>query len=171
MEFITADDYKIYADLKKPDVESSIKAMIKAANALVTQLLGYDDSSIVTDLLNAKPARRKYFLTSPTAAKIISLKINDRLIENPEQYQLYSGGILLLKFTPTEGFMEVTYEQYELNPVPDDLKLATCLLVDYWQKQDYRQNKTIGGETIAFNTTKSGVPEHIRTIIEVHRRL
>ncbi|WP_459625760.1 hypothetical protein, partial [Enterobacter hormaechei] len=27
------------------------------------------------------------------------------------------------------------------------------------------------GETVTFNTTKSGVPEHIRTIIEVYRRL
>ena len=44
-------------------------------------------------------------------------------------------------------------------------------LVDHWVKKDYRESRTFGGETVTFNTTKSGVPEHIRTIIEVYRRL
>ena len=67
--------------------------------------------------------------------------------------------------------MDVAYTQGGFNPIPEDLKLAACMLVDHWHKQDYRQAKTIGGETVTFNSTKSGIPEHIRTIIEVYRRV
>jgi hypothetical protein len=98
------------------------------------------------------------------------MTINENEIA-PEQYKLYPDGVILLKFNPPEGYMDVEYTQGGFNPMPEDLKLAACLLVDHWHKQDYRQAKTIGGETITFNSTKSGIPEHIRTIVEVYRRV
>lgn len=170
MQIITAEDYRLYGGLKRPELESGVEMMITAANALITSLLGMDDADAVDQLINTKPTRRKYFLSSPSATSVTKVTINDNEID-PEQYKLYSDGIILLKFNPPEGYMDVTYTQGGFNPIPEDLKLAACMLVDHWHKQDYRQAKTIGGETVTFNSTKSGIPEHIRTIIEVYRRV
>lgn len=170
MQIITVEDYRLYANAKRPDMETQVEMMIKAANTLITSLLGMDDADAVDQLITTKPSRRKYFLSSPSATSITKMTINENEI-GPEQFKLYSDGVILLKFNPPEGYMDVEYTQGGFNPMPEDLKLAACLLVDHWHKQDYRQAKTIGGETITFNSTKSGIPEHIRTIVEVYRRV
>lgn len=170
MDFITEEDWRDYGGLKRPDVEPGVPMMIAAANALMNQLLGMDTADATVDLLPTKPARRKYFMSSPGANTVTSLLINDSAID-PEQYKVYPDGSILLKFDPPEGYMEINYVATGFTTVPDDLKLAGCLLVDFWVKQDYRESRTIGGETVQYNTRKSGVPEHIRTIIEVYRRL
>ncbi|CCI88565.1 head-tail adaptor [Yersinia phage phiR2-01] len=170
MEIITTEDYRLYGNLKRPETESQIEMMIAAANTLITSLLGMDDADAVDQLITTKPARKKYFLSSPSATSITKMTINDSEID-AAQYKLYSDGVILLKFAPPNGYMDVEYTQGGFNPMPEDLKLAACMLVDHWAKQDYRQAKTIGGETVTFNNTKSGIPEHIRTIIEVYRRV
>lgn len=170
MEFITIDDWKTYAGLNKPTVDSSIPGFISAANALVTQLLGIDDSDSTVDLLPTRPSRVKYFMSSPGANIVTKLTINGTEID-PAQFTVYADGTIFLKFSPATGYMEVTYEPAAYTTIPEDLKLATLLLVDHWFKQDYRESRTIGGETVQYNTRKSGIPEHIRTIIEVHRRM
>lgn len=170
MQIITAEDYRLYGGLKRPELESGVEMMIPAANALITSLLGMDDADAVDQLINTKPTRRKYFLSSPSATQVTRMTINEQDVD-PTQYKLYSGGIILLSFSPPNGYMDVEYTQGGFNPMPEDLKLAACMLVDHWHKQDYRQAKTIGGETVTYNNTKSGVPEHIRTIIEVYRRI
>lgn len=170
MEFMTDNDWRTYGGLKRPDLESNVPMLIKAANALITQLLGIDDNDNVTDVLPTKPARKKYFLSSPVPSTINKLTINEREVDS-SSYKNYPDGTLLLKFSPPEGYMEVEYTQTGFTKIPDDLVLAACFLVDHWVKKDYRESRTFGGETVSFNSTKSGVPEHIRTIIEVYRRL
>lgn len=171
MEFITIDDWKTYAGLNKPTVDSSIPGFISAANALVTQLLGIDDSTATVDLLPTRPSRVKYFMSSPGPNVVTNLKINDAEVD-PNNFKVYPDGTIFLKFSPPTGYMEVTYTPSAYSSgIPEDLKLATLLVVDHWFKQDYRESRTIGGETVQYNTRKSGIPEHIRTIIEVHRRM
>lgn len=170
MEFVTKDIWREYGGLNRPDVAPGVDLKIKAANALMLQLLGIDPSASALDVLDTKPARKKYFLSSPGANTVTSLTINDSLID-PAQYKVYPDGTIILKFSPPVGYMEVAYVATGFTTVPDDLVLAGCMLVDFWVKQDYRESRTIGGETVQYNTRKSGVPEHIRTIIEVYRRL
>lgn len=170
MEFITLDDWKTYAGLNKPTVDSSVPGFISAANALVTQLLGLDDSPSTVDLLPTRPSRVKYFMSSPGPNVVTNLKINDVDVD-PASFTVYPDGTIFLKFPPATGYMEVTYTPAAYTTIPEDLKLATLLMVDHWFKQDYRESRTIGGETVQYNTRKSGIPEHIRTIIEVHRRM
>ena len=170
MEFIDSDDWRAYGGLKRPDLEPGVDMMIPAANALMTQLLGMDSSASTTDLLPTKTARRKYFMSNPGPNLITNMEINGTEID-PTTYKVYNDGSILLSFSPQPGYMEVTYTPASFTTVPEDLKLAACLLVDFWVKQDYRESRTIGGETVQYNTRKSGIPEHIRTIIEVYRIL
>ncbi|ATS94103.1 hypothetical protein P13BB106kb_p119 [Pectobacterium phage DU_PP_V] len=170
MEFIDLDYYKSYQGTKRPEVEANIPHLIPAANSLVTSLLGLNISANQVDLLPTKPSRRMYFLTDPTASQITKMTIGTTEI-SPEQYKLYPDGKILLNFNPTEGYMDVEYEVGGLNPVPEDLKAAACMLVEYWNKKDYRSSRTFGGETIDYASNTAGVPEHIRAIIGVYRRL
>lgn len=47
MQIITAEDYRLYGGLKRPELESGVEVMITAANALITSLLGMDDADAV----------------------------------------------------------------------------------------------------------------------------
>lgn len=170
MEFITETYYREYLGLKRPELESNIPHLVKAANSLITSLLGLNLNEDQVDLLPTKPARRMYFLTDPTASAITKMTIGNTEIQ-PTQYKLYDEGKILLNFSPNEDYMEVQYEVGGLNPIPEDLKVATCLLVEHWNKKDYRSSRTFGGETVDFASNIAGVPEHIRAIIGVYRRL
>ena len=81
MQIITAEDYRLYGGLKRPELESGVEMMITAANALITSLLGMDDADAVDQLINTKPTRRKYFLSSPSATSVTKVTINDNEID------------------------------------------------------------------------------------------
>ncbi len=59
MQIITAEDYRLYGGLKRPELESGVEVMITAANALITSLLGMDDADAVDQLITTKPTRKK----------------------------------------------------------------------------------------------------------------
>lgn len=171
MEIITVEDYRKFADLKQPTVSSQITMQIASANVLITSAMGY--SNVVSDnedILYAKPARTKYFLSSPSASKITSAT-HSTLGNVMSSLTLRKGGIVLAAPGMSAGDLIIEYEDGGMTTIPDDLKLAACMLVEFWNKQGYRESRTFGGETVQFNTRKSGIPEHIRTIIELYRRV
>ena len=67
--------------------------------------------------------------------------------------------------------MVINYIDNGLDPIPSDLTLGGCLLVQYWDKQDYKLHVSTGSQSVTFIKTKAGVPEHIRSILEVYRRI
>lgn len=171
MEIITIDDYRDYAGLKQPGVTGELALQIKSANALITSAMGY--SNAVTgneDILYTKPARTKYFLSSPSASKITKAT-HETMGDITSSLNLRQGGVILAPRNLPAGDLVVEYEDGGMLTIPDDLKLAAILLVEHWNKKDYRESRTFGGETVQFNSRKSGIPEHIRTIIELYRRV
>jgi hypothetical protein len=170
MQIITVDDWRTYIGAKRPEIEIGIDMQIKAANALITSALGISSDTTGEDLLDVRPARTKYFLSSPTISTITDIE----RISGPgglPAYRLFKGGILMFSSPPDAGTINVSYDDAGIGEIGPDLKLAGCMLVEHWNKREYRESKTFGGETMQFNSTKSGIPEHIRTIIELYRRL
>lgn len=168
MEIINVDDWRAYIAAKRPDIDEQVEFMIPAANALVTSALGISSETSGQDLLDVRPARTKYFLSSPTAT--VNSIVRYSGLGGVPSWAVF-GGTILFTSGPEEGTLIVSYDDAGLGTISPDLKLATCMLVEHWRDKEYRVNKTFGGETVQFNSTKSGIPEHIRTIIELYRRL
>ncbi|URC22531.1 head completion protein [Serratia phage vB_SmaM-Kamaji] len=170
MKIIDDSDYRTFIGAKRPETPDSVSMFVKAANTLITNAMGYSDTTEDEDILNTRPARTKYFLSSPSASRILSAT-HTVLGDVSNVIQLRKDGVILTQTKLPDGELIVEYEDGGMSSIPDDLKVAACLLVQHWDKKEYRSDKTFGGETVSFNTTKSGIPEHIRTIIELYRRL
>lgn len=168
MIIITDEDWRKYINAKRPDIDEKVEFMIPAANALITAALGISSETSGQDLLDVRPSRTKYFLSSPTATVTSIERISG--IGGVPSWSVY-GGTIIFSAGPEEGTLVISYDDAGLGTISDDLKIAGCMLVEHWRDKEYRVNKTFGGETVQFNSTKSGIPEHIRTIIELYRRL
>ncbi|QHJ82333.1 MAG: hypothetical protein [Bacteriophage sp.] len=168
MVIITPEDWREYIGAKRPDIDEKVEFMIPAANALITAALGISSESSGQDLLDVRPTRTKYFLSSPTATVNTIERVSG--IGSVPSWSVYSGTIIFAA-GPEEGTLLISYDDAGLGTIGQDLKMAGCMLVEHWRDKEYRVNKTFGGETVQFNSTKSGIPEHIRTIIELYRRL
>lgn len=175
MKIIDSEYYRKYIGANKPTLEPSVELMIGAANAAVTSLLGYPPTGDQEDILTTRPRRTKYFLSSASASRLLAAthisKETGVSSDVLGSLTLRSNGTILTSTQLPDGDLIVEYQDGGMPEIPEDLKLATALLVDYWSKKEYRTDRTFGGETVSFNNTKSGIPEHIRTILEVYRRL
>lgn len=173
MELLTHDDYRKLAGLKRPEIDPKIEMLIAAANAHVTAYLNYTDKT--TEYINVTRNRNTYFLDSVLADGIISVtrrKSPDQTYEPvySSDYFLEDGGKLVFDIVPPAGYYEVVLSNGELT-VTDDIKNAVFMLVNYWDKNEYRDSRNFGGESVTFTTQNTGMPKHIRTILELYRNI
>lgn len=175
MQLMTYDEYRVFANLKKPEIEDEVKALIDAANAHVTAWLNIDEAA--TQIIQVTANRNTYFLEGITASGITYIRpmgaTDDSYDLSPSSYFLQPPGILTFLSQPSPGYYTVAIEYPYTDPytVDKDIKMAVYLLVVYWHKQEYRDSKSFGGETVAFTNQNTGMPKHIRTILELHRNI
>ena len=169
MEILTEDDYRIYAGLKRPEVDPKVQQLIKAANAHVIKYLNIETSPISKIQVNRN--RDTYFLDAIEATSIASVtRMGSTEPVDMGSYFLQAPGVLVFTTIPIEGWYTVVTDSDPL-AVTDDLKTAVYLLVQYWDKNEYRDSRTFGGETVAFTNQNTGMPKHIRTILELYRNI
>lgn len=173
MQFITYDEYQQYSNLKKPNLDESTKLAIDAANAFVTKWLNWDNED--GEVINVIPTRNTYFLDNIGTTGIISILRLDNPIQivDPTSYYFKSPGILIFTRIPPRGayIVNITPSSETNETISHDLKQAVILLVEYWIKADYRSSKSFGGETVQFTTQETGMPKHIRAILELYRNI
>lgn len=167
MEFITEADYIRIQGLQRPDISSSTKAFILAANSFVTDWLNFESDSGTIELFNN---RVKYFL-SPGVSSIDSITDLNGIPVNTSVYTYLGDGVLYFTSTPPAGMyrISVTTGSFNGGTVPDSIKQAVVMLVEHWEKKDYRESRSFGGETVQMTTKTTGIPSHIRSILELYR--
>lgn len=173
MQFLTYEEYQTLSELKKPTLDNVTKQYIDAANAHITAWLNWDDST--SQVIRVISTRDTYFLDNVQASAILSVNrygTTDNPID-PSNYYLQKPGQLVFINIPSNGVytVEVVPSDITGSTVGKDLKTAAILLVNYWSKNEYRNSKTFGGETVTFTTQSTGMPKHIRTILELYRNI
>lgn len=169
MEILTLEDYRTLAGLKRPEVDEKVVALIAAANAHIFKYLNIDVSDSVN--IQVRKSRDTYFLDAIFANNIESITpLNSTESISESSYFLQAPGTLKFTAIPAEGWYSVKTVSTDFTPT-DDLKTAVFLLVQYWDKNEYRNSRTFGGETTAFTSQNTGMPKHIRTILELYRNL
>lgn len=166
MEFLSVEDYRKLNNLSRPEIEQDVVANIKAANAFVTRWLNFTEED---EYFEIYPNRNKYFL-SPNVSAVTELRdLDNNLVTG---YTFIGNGTIYFPRPPTVGMMVKATATYgTFTTVPDDIKSAVNMLVQYWQKKEYLESRTFGGETSQFTTKTTGIPTHIRSILELYRNI
>ncbi len=166
MEILTVADYVKIQGLNRPEVSVDVQQAIKAANAFITKWLNFTEEE---EYIEVHTNRQKYFL-SPMVSSIDSITdLDGNLITVPYSY-LGNGTIYFPGIIPRSGVYKVkaTFGTFE-GGIPEDMKQAVAMLVDYWIKKEYLESRSFGGETSQYTSKTTGIPTHIRSILELYR--
>lgn len=168
MEILTEAEYKEMQGLSKP-LESDVKAFLAAANSLILNQLNWAVADNGAEFIEVFKGRTKYFINNLAATKVSKF----HMVTDPENnmasrcYLLDAGGLMISPPVP-DGMYRIEYEANE-EDWPQDLKLAVMLTVEYWEKHEYRNSRSFGGENITFMNQTVGLPKHVMTIVNSHR--
>ncbi len=184
-DLITLDEYKSYNGIVKTDQDFKISLLIGMVSNLIKAYIGvslvdnYEDP--ITEVITLDydtwyiypsqfPIRDIVSITQPNYLEY------DSTVHFPldfsTDYLLDGDRIIKLGTQPWyngPGGIVVTYRAgYE--SIPSDLKLAAILLVEYYVKENYIQNRSIMGTTINNYATPPGdLPEHIARILDMYK--
>lgn len=167
MEILKVEDYVKIQGLNRPEVSQDVRAAIIAANAFVTRWLNFTEED---EYIEINPNRQKYFL-SPNVSGITSITdLDGNLISLPYSY-IGNGTIYFPGNLPKAGMYKVTstFGSFNGGEAPEDMKQAVAMLVDYWIKKEYLESRSFGGETSQYTTKTTGIPTHVRSILELYR--
>lgn len=171
MELVTKEEYIEFLGLKRPELDSEVEQALAAANSFVSNVLNV--AAPESGYLEIRAARNKYFLDSPiitTIESIVGVETKQEI--SSDTYEYMGNGTIYFFKVPRPGLYKVTYGSIGIDGgIPADLKQAVCMLVDYWTKKEYMESRSFGGETVQSPSSVTGIPKHIRTIIELYRVL
>ncbi|BAV81300.1 hypothetical protein [Vibrio phage VCPH] len=193
MAVITLDDYKAWATIKSPNQDTQLTPLVEAASAAVESFLGYKFTTDTSGVDTPKRVTKKYplahrfqdeFLLPDMDVSILTISVYSTnhyttinpAVEllmadlDPSEYHVEEDiGLLKIFRRMYEGWgIEVVYDT---SKTPDEaVKLATCLLVDYWKDKDFNTTVTQGGQSVSHVSTRV-LPKHIEAILNMYRQI
>lgn len=194
MAVITLDEYKAWATIKSPNQDDKLTPLVLAASEAVEAFLGYkfttDDAGVdtpkrVTKKFPLAHAHQNEFLLPDTDTKILTVgvystnhytTINSAVellmadLDESEYHIDEDIGVLQVFRRLYEGWgIEVTYDTSK-SP-SEAVKLATCLLIDYWKDQDFNSTVTMGsGAPSVTHVSTRVLPKHVEAILFMYRQ-
>ncbi|QPB12135.1 hypothetical protein [Providencia phage PSTCR5] len=150
-------------------LDSEVKSYLAAANALILNQLNWSVSEEGTEFLEVFNRRDRYFINNLQATKISKFHIiTDPSNNMADRCHILDSGRLYISPPVPSGMYKITYDADTIEWA-QDLKLAVALTVEYWEKHEYRNSRSFGGENITFMNQITGLPKHIMTIVNSHR--
>jgi len=196
MNLITLQEYKSYYGLNKPDNDGKLNQLISSVSALIQTYTGrqYDDGTMVTETISLDYDTDTIFLSHYPVQQITSISetaryTTDSTVHVPLVYESdfilnKADGTLLRQYRVggfanwpvSPGIITVSYVTGNATDtgtpadVPADLKLAAIMLVNYYEKDQFVQAKSIAG-TSQTNTMVQGedFPKHIQVLLDRYR--
>ncbi len=150
-------------------LDSEVKSFLAAANALILNQLNWAIKEEGTEFIEVFKGRDRYFIDNLQATKISEFHIVTDPTNNMASHcHILDSGRLYLSPSVPAGMYKIKYDADTVE-WPEDLKLAVALTVEYWEKHEYRNSRSFGGESITFMNQVTGLPKHIMTIVNSHR--
>ena len=193
-DLITLEEYKESKGLTKLDNDIRLASLITSVSQLVKT---YCANSFVDYVTSDKTEFFNYdFLThiaQVTEAPIIA-------ITSVEERASYGEAYVVLTEVANEFYVDYDsdcifrtntagYSTWPLGPgsvrivykagyvaLPEDLKLAVFDLITYYDKDEYKERRTIGGSSMSNVPTSTqwrnvGFPDHIKRILDLHKHI
>lgn len=188
MALTTEQEYKDFADITSTKPTPKLAGLIAAVSAAIEGYIGYslgtDDQTnrILTrqertvymiDSINSSIDSITYQNTIPNAPAARTLEATDYFwdadtgtltILNP--MNLGGSGIPLME----NGILTITFDQ-NTDTVPEDVKLAANLLVQFYYKGEYnRESVAANGQSVQYQVGRN-FPPHVSALLNLHRIL
>lgn len=192
-KLVTVSEFKTYKNINHSEEDNKIDSIIVGASALVksycsrsfidyvtTDKIEYHDASIDTEI----------FLEELPIISITSVEttldggVTYTALDSAEQEYFFDSELGML--TPGNGIAFSTGAAYSIQnlrviykggyeEIPDDLKIATLDLVEYYRSEEYTPRKSFQDmslENLGFRETGgSTMPSHIKRVLELYRRV
>jgi hypothetical protein len=189
---ITIDEYKASENLKSLENDAHLNSLISHVSQLIKT---YCANSFVDYFTSDKvevysPLRGTAMLQTAESPLVsvttVELRESDNtwtaLTENEDYYiNLVVDGVYRYSsgnpacWPEGPNTVRVTYKAgYDIADIPGDLKLVTIDLFRYYDKDEYKIRRTIGGASMANDPTSTqwrnvGFPDHIKRVLDLHK--
>lgn len=184
MSIITLEEYKTYAGISSPNKDAEITVLLEPATEMIEGYLKY---TFTSDDMEAPVAVQKTetFLTSPFQQEYLLDEVDTTVanvsfagIQGNSAPELTAddwfadtrlGKVTL--FYPVDSAVFKCTVEYDVTKTPtESIKLAACMLVDYWNQKDFKSAIAQGGQSVTYTPVRT-MPKHIENILNNYRTL
>jgi len=184
MSIITLEEFKTYAGISSPNKDDEITALLGPSTEMIEGYLKYTFTS--DDLASPAVSRlTETFLTAAFQQEYLLDEV-DTFVANVT----FAGirGNTAPELTADDWFVdtrlgkvtifypieETTYTctvEYDVTKTPtESIKLAACMLVDYWLQKEFRSTMSQGGHAVSYVPVRT-MPKHVENILNNYRTL
>lgn len=199
-DLLSIDDYKVLKGITSTTNDEKLEALCTGVSRLVRTYCGQE-----FDTYASSPGKTEVFdvqwdtyVVQLHESPVIAVEgVYERFSQSEAYTELYNDGtndaydwyfdsITDAIFRTTEsgsyknwprgvGAVKIIYTAGYEN-IPEDLKLAVADMVTYYDKNEYRQNQTIGSTTregapASAIRNDPGFPDHIRRVLDLYRNV
>tara|TARA_Y100001956_G_C4122832_1_gene188431 strand:+ start:1930 stop:2484 length:555 start_codon:yes stop_codon:yes gene_type:complete len=184
MSIITLEEYKTYAGISSPNKDTEINVLLQPATEMIEGYLKYTFTS--EDLNTPVPVRKtEVFLTSPFRQEYLLDEV-DTTVANVSFEGIRGQGApdittedwfadtrlgKITLFYPLESIIYKCTVEYDVTKTPtESIKLAACMLIDYWNQKDFKSAIAEGGQSVTYTPVRT-MPRHIENILNNYRTM
>ena len=176
MDLITLEEYKTYKNIKNPEKDDVLSAIISSVSNLIKVYCGrsFIDhfSTPKVQKFTVKKGRNALILDETPVIDITAVDsagvsiLDDVTVDSTlgivnKDIGHFTEGTDVITVLYTGGFEET----------PSDIKLACFELVDYYYNSEHKAKKSFGGTSIEYQATVDEWPFHIQGILDMYRDL
>ena len=194
-DLITLEEYKESKKLTKLEDNDRLSSLIAAVSQLVKTYCARSFVDYVSvDKIDTFNLDFATYTAQVTEAPIISVtKVEERATYGSDYVELTEAAFEFyidqdtdcIFRTSSNGFgvwpqgpgaVKITYKAGFENGIPEDLKLACFDLVTYYDKDEYKERRTIGGSSMSNVPTSTqwrnvGFPDHIKRVLDLYKHI
>ncbi|CAM0079017.1 head-tail adaptor [Vibrio phage D51] len=184
MSIITLEEFKVYASISSPNQDDRINALLEPATEMIE---GYLKQTFTSEDLDTPvtASKTETFLTRPFEQEYLLDEVDTTIanvslagIRGNEAPELTADdwfpdtrlGKVTLFYPMTDTIFKITVE-YDVTRSPtESIKLAACMLVDYWLQKDFNSAVAQGGQSVTYVPVRT-LPKHIENILNNYRTM
>lgn len=180
---ITLEEFKAYAGISSPNKDDQINPLLVPATEMVQNYLKIDFTSLDLDTPAVKRVTEKFlttenqpeYLLDTYDTEVVSVVLEG--LQGRQAPELTADdwfadtriGKITLLFNPSDTYFCVV--EYDTTKSPTELvKLAACMLVDYWLQKDFNSAVAASGQSVTYTPVRV-LPKHIENILNTYRTL
>lgn len=189
MSIVTLDEVKRYMKISSPNQDEALTALLEPATEVVEGYLKYkftsDDvttpvSEKRTEKFLLNPYQQDYLLDTTDTDVIyvswsipyqnIGSSITVQLPEITDEDYFVDQCLGRITFFRTISQRTICEVEYNTAKTPTEgIKLATMMLISYWQEKEFNQTITNQGQSVTRTPVRT-LPKHVESILNLYRR-
>lgn len=176
---VTLPEYKTFASITGDKRNDQIVSLLQEASDICENYLGFKyEQPIPEETLILSEGRSVYYPVAVGKPETVHYRskvsgTEELLVELTDYIIATDGSVHLLTKAPRDYDVLLLAYSNTLVSAPKDVKLAVCLLTQYYYKAEYGSTSTqVAGQTTKREASDSAsLPSRVRALLDFHRVL